>query len=650
MAGPREAGPRMAGPRDAGPATTFPQGVASADPRPEAVMLWTRAVPEDGAGEVSLVLEVSDTEDFARLRLRETLSASSDHDYTVRAYIDGLQPNHYYFYRFLGAGNAVSRTGRTRTAPAPDQEVEVRMAFVSCQNYEQAYFGAWARMLADDMAAPEQDRIQFILHLGDFIYERCWATRPDGSANSRRVPPFPDGVQEPDRRYAVSLADYRHLYKTYLSDPHLQAARARWPFICTWDDHEFSNDSYQGYSSYRSRPAADAARKLRANQAWFEFIPAVLDELEDQPARDFQPVSLDTSPEQANRQAIDSLCIYRRLRWGRSLDILLSDNRSYRSAPCLPEGFAEELGLPMNPARLVEIADAGRAYNGGKPPQFLPYGDGSVPNPGREREPGTCLGDTQRRWLEESLRNSSANWKLWGNSLPLIPLRVDLSAIPFSEYEDSILIIDSWAGYPHEQALLMQWLEQQQISGLVSFSGDHHMHGAGTVSASPSAENPQALAVDFSCAGLSSTPMYEELLVVAKEGYPAFQPLVYRDSARGRDPVWNMTLLEGVQAAFAYAKTGYRPLGRWLGPNSANPGLRYVDSAANGYGLGRFTADQLQVELCTVDDLRSDFSQPPPLRHRARFTLPLWQAGSAPRLQGPVFEGDAPFPFTTPKV
>ena len=103
----------------------------------------------------------------------------------------------------------------------------------------------------EDQNAAEDDRIHFVLHLGDFIYERCWDERLDGSPQSRKVPPFPDGVGAPGSRDAVSLADYRHLYKTYLSDPHLQEARARWPFICTWDDHEFADDCFQSFTTPR---------------------------------------------------------------------------------------------------------------------------------------------------------------------------------------------------------------------------------------------------------------------------------------------------------------------------------------------------------------------------------------------------------------
>ena len=624
---------------------SFPQGVASGDPQPDAVMLWTRAVPTDAAAVVDLILQVSQVEDFTTLVLEAALATDSASDYTVRARVQGLQPDRHYYYRFLGPGGTRSRTGRTLTAPAPGSGRSVRLAFVSCQSYENAHYGGWARMLADDARAPEGQQLQFVLHLGDFIYERCWHRRRDGSPQARQVPPFPDGASGEHNRHAVSLADYRHLYKTYLEDPWLQAARARWPFICTWDDHEFSNDNFQGYSNYEGGPRAEPARKLAANQAWFEYIPAALDELPGQPAYGFTGSPLPEGEAAANRAASDSLCIYRRLRWGSHLDIVLTDTRSYRSPPCLPEGFAASLGQPMNPVTLVEIADAGKAYAGGRPPATLPYGDGTVANPARERAPGSCLGETQRAWLLETLQASTATWKLWGNSLPLIPMRVDLSSLPFSDYEDCIFNLDAWAGYPHEVKLLMQTLRDAGVTGAVSLSGDHHMHGAGTIRAS--ADDPQAppVMVDFSVAGIASSPLYEELEWVARERYTDFQPLVYRDDPSGTLPLWNMTMLDGALAAATCARTGLRRLARWLGPNRANPGLAYIDTTANGYGLVQLDGAQMRVQMVTLDDLQRPVTEPPPVRHIARFRLQSWDPERGPELEGPTFEGGAPFPF-----
>lgn len=632
-------------------ALAFPQGVASGDPQPGGIMLWTRAVPADGASRpVHLLLQLSSDRDFSTLLLQESLRSSADSDYTVRTYIDGLAPDTGYYYRFLGADGSASRTGRTRTAPAPEQARKVNLAFVSCQNYEQAYYGSWARMLQEDRNAPESERIQFVLHLGDFIYERSWPERLEGGPPSRRVPPFPDGAQTVEYRDAVSLADYRHLYKTYLSDPHLQEARANWPFICTWDDHEFADDNFQSFTNHEGTARLEAQRKLVANQAWFEFIPAVLDELKEQPAHDFRPQTLGPDESTHNRAAVDSLRIYRRLGWGRYLDILLTDSRSYRSPPCLPPGFAATLGLPLNTVKLVEIADAGRDYADGNPPVTLPWGDGTTANPAKDRAPGTLLGPEQRTWFMESIRASTAPWKIWANALPLMPMRLDMSSVPFSDYEDSIFNIDGWAGYPHEVGILMRLLETAGIAGVVSLSGDHHMHGAGTVQRSTTDAQARPVAVDFTVAAISSSPIFDELVAAAKADHPDFAPLVYRQGDSGLVPTWNISMLQGVMAAYAYAKTGSQAAAGWLGPNKANPGLRFVDTTVNGYGLASVDGADMYVQLVALQDCRKAFEEPPAIAYTARFSLPLWRAGEAPQLAGPEFDGRPPFPLRTPEV
>jgi alkaline phosphatase D len=632
------------------PALKFPQGVASADPQPDAVMLWTRAEPADGAGSVKFLLQVSTAPDFSDILLESLLSTDQSSDYTVRAYVDGLTADTAYFYRFLGPGDSQSRPGRTRTAPAPDQEQRVCLAFASCQSFEQGYYGSWARMLEDDSAAEDADKIQFVLFLGDFIYERSWNKGFDDKPQPRYVPEFPLGVKTAENRHAVSLSDYRHLYKTYLTDPWLQTARARWPFISIWDDHEFCNDNFQSYSTYGEEPTLEPRRKQSANQAWFEYIPSVLQQLNNQPAHDFQPTDLTGTDAQANSAARDSLCIYRKLGWGKFLDVVLTDSRSYRSPPCLPDGLADALGLPMNTVTLVDIADGGRDYNGGNPPEVLPYGDNSTPNPNRNRAPGTCLGDTQRGWFLDTLRSSEAHWKLWGNSLPLIPMRLDLSSLPFTDYEDSILTIDPWAGYPSERNLLMDELTKSGITGVVSLSGDHHMHGAGTLRSMAPHATTEPAAVDFSCAGISSTPFFDNIAAIARKGSPSFQPLVYKKLEGAEIPVWNMTMLHGVLASYVYSNTGFDAIARWLGPSQCNPGLKYVDTTANGYGLAQFGANELRIQMITMEDTRIAFDTPPEIKHIAKFRLPRWRPGESPNLKGPEFEKGQPFPFQQSSV
>ena len=639
------------------PAISFPQGVASADPQADAIVLWTRAQPEAQVPEVKLRVQVSSKEDFSNIILDAQLSTGPDSDYTVRTYLQGLSPDTAYYYRFLGPNGAKSRLGRTRTAPAADQEKNISMAFASCQSYEQAHYGSWARMLADDEAATDDDKIQFILHLGDFVYERSWNKRLDGTVQSRYVPPFPDGEKTELNRYAVSLADYRHLYKTYLSDPWLQEARARWPFICVWDDHEFCNDNFQSYNNYGDIPKLDASRKQDANQAWSEFIPAILSEIEDQPAHEFKVGQLRGDDNADNLAAISSLCIYRKINWGKHLDLVLTDTRSYRSAPCLPKHFAQQVDLAMNTARLVDIADGGRDYNNGNPPEFLPYGDGKMPNPAKARAPGTALGEAQREWFIDTLQGSTATWKLWGNAIPLIPMQLDMSSIPFADMENSVFTLDAWAGYPGEARYLMNAFAGGEINGLVSFSGDHHMHGAGTLYSQ--ASNLPVI-VDFPCAGISSSPIFTDLDAAARSASSDFQSMVYAETQgntrgefyAGREivPVWNMTMLHGVLASMTYSGTGFETVASWLGPNRANPGLKYIDTTANGYGLAQFSADELKVQMITMEDLRSPFDQAPAIKRSAHFRIARWDSGEGPALEGPEFIGGAPFPFEPPTV
>ena len=131
----------------------FPQGVASGDPQPDGVMLWTRAEPESLSDTVALSLQVAQDPDFSDLVLQAALSTDKTSDYTLRVFVDNLSPARTYYYRFLSEDGSRSETGRTRTAPLPDAEAPVKVALASCQNYESGLYGSWARMLADDLTA-----------------------------------------------------------------------------------------------------------------------------------------------------------------------------------------------------------------------------------------------------------------------------------------------------------------------------------------------------------------------------------------------------------------------------------------------------------------------------------------------------------------
>lgn len=634
----------------------FTHGVASADPSSDGAILWTRATPLDrSARPLSLTLQVSADETFATVVVEQPVSASLEQDYTVRVSVTGLDPDSWYYYRFLTTAGDTSRLGRTRTAPAADADAPLRIAMASCQNYEQGYFGAWARMVSDDEAARPEDQIHAVLHLGDFIYE----TSPDlpaGLEAARRIEPFPDGATLPSgRNFAVTVTDYRHLYKSYLEDEALQAARARWPFICTWDDHEFTNDSWQSYSTYTGGTGPAQERKVSANQAWFEYMPARL----DGPAHDFKPTSVSDADggepgdgyllnEPNNLSALASLTIYRSLEWGKTASIVVTDTRSYRSPQPMDDALEEAIGAPAPPTDIIRALDAGREASGGTPPAFFPGKEGDVPNPRADKPAASVLGTDQKKWFKETLRGSSASWKLWANSIPAMPLRLDLASIPFQDLQDAVLGTDAWNGYPGELRELMSFVKDEGIAGVVSCAGDYHMHGAAVLTTDPDAETPEGAALEFATCGISSFTFFSGAESFTRDPGNAFRPMVVADGPNGEMlENFNLTLMHGVRASLAMNYTGSDTLSGWLESDSANPYIKYLDTNAHGYVVLTLTGEQISGEVVTVANAnkQQSSSDAAEVRRRATLTAPLWKPSETPQLSDPEFEGTPPFPF-----
>jgi len=272
-------------------------------------------------------------------------------DWTCRVLVGHLQAASEYWYRFVDDEGNGSRIGRTLTAPGPDDIRPTKFAFVSCQCLPEGYNNGYRRMIYEDEKAPPDERLGFVLHLGDFIYEVV--QYPDQATKGRfdrklTFPiKYPKGKVVAKNRFWVpdSLEDYRVAYKAYLLDPDLQDARARWPFVCVWDNHEISWNGWQSIQEFAGTDGWVAGQKLKVagNQAWFEFQPARVlppgsnldtfnaPKVEDVPlkATDFDDTGMGIEPN--NLAAINSLIIYRALRWGRHIDLLLTDNRSFRS-------------------------------------------------------------------------------------------------------------------------------------------------------------------------------------------------------------------------------------------------------------------------------------------------------------------------------
>ncbi|MEV6668590.1 alkaline phosphatase D family protein [Streptomyces sp. NPDC051162] len=280
---------------DSGPA--FLHGVASGDPLPDGVLLWTRvtptpdAVPGSGLGPaVEVGWEVAEDTSFARVVARGTATATAASDHTVKADVRGLRPATTYWFRFA-VGEVRSPAARTRTAPARDAAVPgVRFGVVSCANWESGWFSAYRHLAA-------RRDLDAVLHLGDYIYEYKSGEYPAAKYVVRPHRPTHE---------IVTLADYRTRHGHYKTDADLQALHHTHPIVAIWDDHEFANDAWSGGAeNHTPGTEGDWARRVAAaKQAYFEWMPV--------------------------RPSVEGTT-YRRLRFGKLADLHLLDLRSFRS-------------------------------------------------------------------------------------------------------------------------------------------------------------------------------------------------------------------------------------------------------------------------------------------------------------------------------
>jgi alkaline phosphatase D len=227
----------------------FTMGVASGDPLPTGIVLWTRLAPEplNGGGmpmtNVEVEWEVAADRGFTSIVRKGTEMARPELGHSVHAEVEGLEPGREYFYRFR-AGDELSQLGRTKTAPAMNVPVDrLRFGVVGCNNYEAGYFTAYRRVA--------EENFDFVVHTGDYIYE--------GRDHGGRVD---TAVRRHNQDEIYTLVDYRNRYGLYKSDPDFIAAHASAPFIMSWDDHEVDNNQ-AGAITRRCRCAARSGRRAR---------------------------------------------------------------------------------------------------------------------------------------------------------------------------------------------------------------------------------------------------------------------------------------------------------------------------------------------------------------------------------------------------
>ncbi|MEU9527548.1 alkaline phosphatase D family protein [Streptomyces sp. NPDC048210] len=399
-----------------GPA--FLHGVASGDPLPDGILLWTRvtpapdAVPGSGLGaDTPVVWEIAEDKAFSRVAARGTAVARAGSDHTVKADVRGLRAATAYFFRFSvadGKEGVLSPVGRTRTAPAAGTSVPgIRFGVVSCANWEAGWFSPYRHLAA-------RADLDAVLHLGDYIYEYASGSYPTQDTVVRPHAPLHE---------IVSLADYRLRHATYKTDTDLQALHAAHPVIAIWDDHEFANDAWSGGAENHT-PGTEGpwtARMAAAKQAYFEWMPV---------------------------RASTEGTVYRRLRFGDLAELHLLDLRSFRS-----EQASVGNGAVDDPERSI----TGRAQL-----DWL--------------KAGLTASDARWKLVGTSVMISPVAF----GALPahlLAPL-AELLGLPA---EGLAVNVDQWDGYTDDRKELISHLRDHAVTDTVFLTGDIHMAWANDV-------------------------------------------------------------------------------------------------------------------------------------------------------------------------
>jgi len=652
----------------------YPEGVASGDPNSNSVLLWTRR-PPNGSPTDKVRVELAEDESFNRVLITTETPISEASDWTCRVLAGGLKPAQVYWYRFTDENGYGSRVGRTITAPADDDDRPVRFAFVSCQNANCGAQNAYRRMIFEDENATEHNRLGFVLHLGDFIYEIVWypEDRPQGMYDRRLsdIVRYQHGEKINDFHIPTDLGDYRAIYRDYLHDPDLQDARARWPFVCMWDNHEFSWIGWQSLQNFGGVNHPRQTRKVAANQAFFEYQPARLIKPSGPSLQQFDPPPVVDVPishfdehglgqEPNNLTAISSLRGYRTLRWGRNVELIITDQRSYRSEEPTyrPEAkaFMSDEFPGLVPEEVLEILDAANAFNGGHPPATIKYGDKEIANFRRDQPPTNILGAQQKSWFLTQLQNSKATWKIWADTVATLDMRADPQNLPpgltkawpgrgYAGFDASTGAGDHSTAYT-ERSEIYDFVRANQITGFATIAGDRHSFWAGLAAKGLPPKPFDPVGIAFVTGSISAPGIVEAF----EHSFPKDHPLrpIFVGQApvdEQPQPIMNLLLRHGVRSCLEYLKSGDVEKARILSNHDLSPHLSFVDMGGHGYSLVRVASDILETEfVCIPRPIeRSDRADGGPLLYRTRHRARLWRDGEKPKLELQVLEGHPRF-------
>jgi alkaline phosphatase D len=649
----------------------FPEGVASGDPDSTSVLLWTRRPPGGGQAASKLNVEVAEDQKFSRIVATAVAPVSAASDWTCRVLVGGLKPSHVYWYRFIDSEGSGSRVGRTITAPDVDDPRPVRFVFVSCQNANDGAQNAYRKMIFEDERASEAERIGFVLHLGDFIYEIVWypEDRPQGMYDRRLrdIVRYASGEKIRDFHIPTTVDDYRAVYRAYLKDPDLQDARARWPFVNMWDNHEFSWLGWQSLQRFEGKTLPAQTRKVAANQTFFEYQPARITKPSGPSLDRFDPPTVVDAPitrfdehglgqEPNNLAAIGSLKGYRALRWGRNVELIVTDQRTYRSEEPTDQPEAKPLSSDdfpeFMPEDAMEILDAGKTYNQGRPPASIRFGDVEIENFCKNRPAQTILGAEQKTWFLERLHKSKATWKIWGNTTATLDMRADLQNLPAgggkpwpaSGYAISPMG-DHGSAYV-ERGEIYDFILANRITGFVTVAGDRHSFWAGLAAKALPPRPFVPVGVAFVTGSISAPGVIEALEHVLPKDHPLRSLYVGEGPGdQAMQPTMNLLLRHGVRSCLEYVHSGDIVKARLLSNPDLSPHLSFIDMGGHGYSVVSATSEFLETEfVCIPRPIeRSDRPDGGPLSYRVRLRTGLWKNGEAPKLQMEILEGDPKF-------
>jgi alkaline phosphatase D len=397
-------------------ATGFTHNVASGEPGPDSVLLWTRYKPVTG-GPAKVRAEISESRDFARVAGGGEMTTGPWRDHTVKITVDGLAPGKWHWFRFIAPDGTISPVGRTKTLPV-GKTARFNIAVFSCSNLGHGEFNAYGHAAA-------RDDIDLVLHMGDYIYEYARGGYDNPEFTSRI---FPTGE-------IYDLLDYRLRYQSYRSDPQLQALHAAFPLIPNTDDHEGTNDMWEGGAQNHQPDEGDwTNRKNVAMQVWREWLP-----VGELPWKSYE---------------IGDLATYYR-----------TDTRAVgRSRP-----------YDYRDIQRGDVAKALAEFRDG------PWRDASA----------TMLGTEQESWLYKALARDRAVWSVVGSGTNVgrnAPPPQALDWLPPDAAESAKAYVsrgiaagkaglpynlDNWGGYPAARSRLLS-AAQRAAADLVVVTGDSH--------------------------------------------------------------------------------------------------------------------------------------------------------------------------------